>query len=244
MLHVQPQLPFPSIPDDEDDGEQTEFSFAELSDRAKERAREKWRESAMDYSWWGSTYEDADTIAGLLGIDIPRKNCPTVGGGTSTEPAIWFTGFWSQGDGACLEGTWSPPDHDIAAKVREYAPQDEKLHEIADRFAAIVKRCAHRNVTARSTHTDRYYHAYSTTICVDIEPRDELAGREVFCEALDRAHNIDGIESELAEAMRSFMNWIYRQLEAEYEYQTSDERADEDLADDGKLYDENGNEID
>lgn len=40
------------------------YLFDELSEKAKDRARDWWREGALDYDWWESTYEDAER-AGL-----------------------------------------------------------------------------------------------------------------------------------------------------------------------------------
>ena len=45
-------------------------------------------------------------------------------------------------------------------------------------------------------------------------------------------------EVQIATLMRDFANWIYKNLEAEYDYLTSDEFIDERLADD--LFDEDG----
>jgi len=38
------------------------YNFDDLDDDAKERAREWMREFALDYDWWDSTFEDAETI--------------------------------------------------------------------------------------------------------------------------------------------------------------------------------------
>ena len=38
------------------------FTFDELSDKAKERAREWYRGAGLDYEWWDSTYDDAAQI--------------------------------------------------------------------------------------------------------------------------------------------------------------------------------------
>jgi hypothetical protein len=40
------------------------YTFEELSDKAKERARDWYREGALDHEWWDATYEDAER-AGL-----------------------------------------------------------------------------------------------------------------------------------------------------------------------------------
>ena len=38
------------------------FQFDELDDKAKERAREWYRQGALDYEWWDFVYEDASNI--------------------------------------------------------------------------------------------------------------------------------------------------------------------------------------
>lgn len=38
------------------------FEFSELSDSAKEKARQWYREGALDYEWWDGVYEDAKRI--------------------------------------------------------------------------------------------------------------------------------------------------------------------------------------
>jgi hypothetical protein len=43
------------------------FHFDELSDKAKEKARDWYREGALDHDWWDSVYEDAAEIAKLTG---------------------------------------------------------------------------------------------------------------------------------------------------------------------------------
>lgn len=38
------------------------YQFDELSDKAKEKARDWWREGGLDYEWWDCIYEDAERI--------------------------------------------------------------------------------------------------------------------------------------------------------------------------------------
>lgn len=47
------------------------YQFDELSDVAKETARNWYREGALDYDWWDTTYEDAETI----GLKITSFDC-------------------------------------------------------------------------------------------------------------------------------------------------------------------------
>lgn len=185
------------------------FQFDELSDSAKEKARDWFREGLMqDNDWYDSTYEDAERIGNLFGIEFKQKEIRTMGGSIRYEPTIWFSGFASQGDGACFEGRYAYAKGG-AAKVREYAPTDEKLHMIADTLQAVQKRAAYR-ITASVEHSGHYYHPGCTNI--------EVEG----------AKNAED-EELIRSALRTFMDWIYRQLEAESEYLESDESVDENI---------------
>ena len=68
------------------------YSFDELSEQAKEKAREWFRAGTLDYEWWDGVFEDAKRVGALIGIGIDD---------------IRFSGFWSQGDGASLSGTYT-----------------------------------------------------------------------------------------------------------------------------------------
>ena len=49
------------------------YKFEELSPKAKEKARDWFREGALDYDWWDSTYEDAASIGlKITGFDLGR----------------------------------------------------------------------------------------------------------------------------------------------------------------------------
>lgn len=100
----------------------TVYTFEELSDSAKEEARDWYREDGFDYDWWDSTFENAYTIAALMGLDIQPavKNDPR---GINFELHI-------QGSGACFTGRYRPVKNAEAA-VREHAPLDETLHSLA-----------------------------------------------------------------------------------------------------------------
>mgnify|MGYP000137187007 CR=1 FL=1 len=86
--------------------DRTEFTYAELSPQAKEYALEKARYQDHGYDWWDSTYEDAVTVGALLGIRIDTHTVRTSRGREYQETCIWFSGFSSQGDGACFEGSY------------------------------------------------------------------------------------------------------------------------------------------
>src|SRR3954466_15035963 len=110
---------------------QTLYKFGELSEDAKEKARQWYREADDGDNFWSeSVIEDAATIADLMGIDLRQRPVKLMNGGTRYEPAIYWSGFWTQGSGACFEGTYTYKKGSAKA-VRDYAPKDEALHAIA-----------------------------------------------------------------------------------------------------------------
>lgn len=168
------------------------YKFDELDDSAKETARNWYREGALDYEWW--EFEDTKTIAIILGIGIDN---------------IFFSGFSSQGDGACFEGEYHYEKGSVAA-IKKYAPQDTTLHQIAMDLQT-VQRPSFYKLSATVKHRGHYYHENCTEI--DVYRVDDYASIEEH--------------DAIVEALRDFMRWIYRQLESEYEYQMSDECVDE-----------------
>ena len=81
--------------------ETTVYRLDELSDAAKDAARAWYREGGFDDDWYDAVYEDFQRIAEILGLDLNTRSVRLMGGGMRQDPCIWFTGFWSQGDGAC-----------------------------------------------------------------------------------------------------------------------------------------------
>ena len=50
------------------------YSFAELSDKAKETARDNWRQHALDYEWYDYIYDDAQNIGlKITEFDLDRN---------------------------------------------------------------------------------------------------------------------------------------------------------------------------
>ncbi len=50
------------------------YTFDELNDKAKEKARDWYRKGALDYDWWDSTYEDAERVGlKITSFDLGRS---------------------------------------------------------------------------------------------------------------------------------------------------------------------------
>ena len=201
------------------------FQYDELDDRAKERAREWYSRHVFEDSCdWEFVYEDAAEVADILGIDLRQRRDQLMGGGHRYEPSIYFSGFSHQGSGACFEGTYRYAKG-ATKKIREYAPQDKELHRIADELQA-VQRKPFYHLIASMNHTGHYCH--SGCMSVNVEDRE------------DSYRDIGDAEDDITQLMRDFADWIYAQLEAEYDYQTSDEAVEEAIRINEYEFDENG----
>lgn len=148
-----------------------------------------------------------------------------MGGRTRQDPCIWFSGFWSQGDGAAWEGVYSYRKS-AAAKLRAYAPKDKTLHRIAETLQAAQRQNFYQ-LSAEVTHRGNYYHAFSMAVAVT---RESAAAFEITGDA----------ETVVTDALRDLANWLFRQLEQEYEYLTSDEVVDKTLVVGGYTFTEEG----
>lgn len=190
----------------------TVYQFPELSDAAKDKARSWYRELGPHDDWWDAVYEDFERICEILGVRLKTTLVRLMGGGTRQKPCIWFSGFWSQGDGACLEGFYSHAKG-APVRIRDYAPQDATLHSIADRLQSIQRRNFYQ-LAAEISHRGRYYHEY--TMSIDVT-RDSLTRQPPTADA----------EETVVEAIRDLARWLYRQLQIEYDYLTSDETVEE-----------------
>ena len=203
----------------------TVYRIDELPDGAKDRARAWYREGGFDHDWYDAVYEDFQRIAEILGIRLKTRVSRLVGGRTREDPCIWFSGFWSQGDGACWEGSYSYRKS-AAADLRAYAPQDHTLHRIAGTLQ-VAQRQNFYQLRAEVSHRGTYYHAFTMAVSVirDSAPAVEILGDD---------------ESVVTEALRDLANWLYRQLEQEYDHLTSDEAVDETLTVNGYTFTEEG----
>lgn len=200
------------------------FKFSELSERAKGKARDarRYRDVEQD-GWWNCTYADAVEVASLMGIDI---------GHDGKRPAIYFSGFCSQGDGASFDG-WFNYKEGAHTEIRKHAPKDEELHAIAD--GLVVMQTTARLMYGGRLHarieTSGHY-SHSGTLSANVTYVD-TEGEAPACS--------EEVEKDLLALFRRFADWIYEQLETEHDYLTSDKHIDEHLEE--EEFDEDGSMI-
>lgn len=181
------------------------YTFNELSDSAKERARQWWREASSDDTFWSEcTIEEAKEQGENMGLDIDE---------------IYWSGFCSQGDGACYVGSWNANRVKAGETAKDWgdSPETKEIRRIASQFEETAKNFP--NASFRAKHRGHYSHEFCTNFDVSLG-EDEDNG-SISQEEWSRA------EGDLIETARDYMSWIYKQLEKEYKYQNSDEVIDE-----------------
>ena len=131
---------------------------------------------------------------------------------------IHFSGFWSQGDGACFTGTVDLPKF-VAAHGLEYP------------YISMTPGEGLRAVCELS-HSGNYYHDNSISYSLEIEEpyciHDATMETDLKWQVLRATYEhdalrFDDLEVEIKDICRGYMKEIYRELEQEYDHQTSDE---------------------
>lgn len=208
--------------------ETTVYTFSELSDSAKEKVR-AWYRQADDCYWAEAVIEDAATIADIIGIDLRTSPVKLMNGSTRYEPCVCWSGFWSQGNGACFEGSYRYKPgalKALKAHIGNESKGDRELLRICTGLQDLQKRYFYK---LRATMVHRGHYQHSGCMQVDVYHADD-AYREVP-------------EDDLKQYMRDFADWIYSQLEREYDYQNSDDVIDENIMVNEYEFDEMGERI-
>jgi hypothetical protein len=203
----------------------TVYQFHELSAQSKEDARAWFREGVNDYDWHEYIYDDFEEVCRILGVVLKTYPVRLMGGGTRHKPRVYFTGFSSQGRGACFEASYGYAKG-AARRIRDYAPRDPELHRIADLLQDAQRRNFYQ-LLADTTHYGRYCDSHSMGITVE---RDSIHCQEMTT----------GAARAVIEALRDLADWLHRRLEREWAHMMSDEYADEGIAANGYTFTERG----
>jgi hypothetical protein len=185
------------------------YTFSELSDKAKDKAREYHHDAYMsDEHWHESTIEDAKEVGKILGFDIED---------------IYFSGFWSQGDGASWTGGYQYAKG-APAKVASYTGNDAELIRIAHGLQDIQRRHFYK---LRASVSRAGYYCHSHTMRADVEDLTDPSDAE----------------KALLELFRDFADWIYKNLREEHEFMTSDPVIAEAFDANEVIFDADGNVV-
>lgn len=175
-----------------------------MSSEQREALLETHRYINVEYGdWYDCVYSMFKSDMAQVGIHVTR---------------MYFTGFCSQGDGACFEG--------------EFGSLETYLdHHHQGQYPLIRKLLRHGgSVYARSTHSGRYYHENSTCISVAtdtfyhlIECPTEFHEQIVDTWDMQLDQEVSAFEEAITDQWRVYMCDLYSRLEDEYDHLTSDE---------------------
>ena len=153
--------------------------------------------------WYQSVYESFKEDMREVGIDVRR---------------MYFSGFWSQGDGACFKGRFD--------NLKTYLDHHHK-----DQYPMIRKLLEHGGyVHIDCTHSGHYYHEQSTHFSVEhetfyrtVECPTEF--HEKIVDAWDKQleDEVEAFENDVTEQWRTYMQDLYSKLEDAHDYLVSDE---------------------
>lgn len=201
------------------------MTFDQLEDDAKERARDCYRDGALDYDWWDAIYADVSRIGPILGYEIKTHLIKVFGGPHYHCASIWFERLFCQGRNVTMDAHWnakSDPDK-IISGILAHAPIDGTLHDIALDLAELAERAATHDVSV-DVISDGEPVVWIT------EPQatyDWGFVKRAAYEACFSADRMDQFEVDFCNAHHRFTNWILERLEDESLHLTSDESIDE-----------------
>jgi hypothetical protein len=164
----------------------------------------KYRDINVEYEWWEYTEQEFRQQMDKFGIEVDK---------------IYFSGFWSQGDGACFEGRINKPLRFLRKHFPTKYPMMRKLLAIG---GDVKLYCGHSGHYSHQNSTSFVYYADHFKNLI-FEEDDDL--RTSVIEVMDEQLNaeLEEFEEAAAEVFRDYMRGLYRDLETEYEHLTSDE---------------------
>ena len=205
----------------DDDPDET-CTADQLSRSAQEDAVLWYLEGGAPAGWDDAVLCDFEEICKLLRIDLDARPGEPHGG-------IYYSGFSCQGDGASFCGRYRYERH-AALKIRQYAPQDETLHAIADELQDVQSRYFYGLEADITRHNSNYCHACTMdTTCSHTRLGEGMPA---------------DVDREMRELFRRLANWLYRQLDSTYTAETSHDAVIEDLTANGHRFTRDGQHVD
>lgn len=173
----------------------------------------KYRDINVDggFNWWECIHDDLKEDLEDIGFDLDQ---------------MYFSGFWSQGDGACFTG-----------QMRDWKKFCDKVPAFVKDFPNYAIYLQGEGANYKVEHNRHYYHENCTSHEFESEIEDAvlvLDDVDEYAELTDiedlmrrglykKARDEGDVGEWLKEHFKSLMRKLYRDLEAEYNYLTSDE---------------------
>lgn len=160
--------------------------------------------------------------------DIFKEQCKEKGFNLET---LYFSGFYSHGDGAMFEG-YIKLDKETESSILESYVKNQRLVRLI-KLGLITVSCSFEQY-------GHYYHhkSYKYNFNVETEGNTKMIGYYYNLEKLIHFNN--SIESEITDTFEDLCKNIYKQLEKDYEYLTSEKAILETIETNGYEFNENG----
>jgi hypothetical protein len=201
---------------------QTVYQFDELSDKAKERAREWYREAIDENDYECEISEFAD-ICEMIGIGLDTHEVKLMSGKTRQDPNIYWSVGYCQSDYAAFEGTYDYKA-DACIKLREMNDDDTWAPL---RIAMVLAKIQAEN-------------AFGLRATVKITNKDWMQ-IEVIDRRNEERYSLQF--DEVIQLMRDLARYLYKQLRDQSDYLNSDENIDEMMEANEYEFDEEGERI-
>lgn len=203
------------------------WPFSEAPEEVKQAAIEKHRYFFVEDNDWADCII-ADFISDMAekGIDVDMNYHNGRQGNQYAVPAVYWSGFSSQGDGACFEGSVSDLILFLNSHFGENSyPTIRLLEQIGG------------GVNITSKQSGHYCHCYSCSISLEAEDwerchdydEDDLRLKVLEVLMANHESECNDLEEAAQDAFRDHMKDLYRTLEKDYYYRTSDEGVSEGL---------------
>lgn len=176
------------------------------SDLSKTEIINKYRHFNVEHDWWDYIYEDFVEYVEEKGI-------------STTTNDMNFSGFWSQGDGACYAGTIHSSDMKRFMDAHDLSEQYESAYFFAQLEQLYV------TINRTGSH---YCHSHTMRVSLVDDFADDFGEGSLRSEVYqvmekDFVTNFDSLEKHIEEICRGYADELYKRLEDEYDYLTSDE---------------------
>ena len=171
----------------------------QLTETNRDQLLEKHRDCEAQWNWWDIVEEMFKEDMKAIGVYVE---------------AMYFSGFWSQGDGACFNGFVNNWVKFLAAVGKPELAEVVMAHGVSFKWQSRGRYC-HENTVDFDTSDLWISNPYD-------EDADEVR-REIWNAIHKEGGPIYAVSGDLIEFLKDKMRELYRQLEEEHEHLTSDE---------------------
>lgn len=174
------------------------MNFESLPEQVQQRVLEKHIDINTDHDWWNYVYDSFKEDVQSFEVEATR---------------MYFSGFWSQGDGACFEG--------LIRNMRKF------VDAVGGPFKAYAEMLYLEDISMSWSHKGHYYHEH----CLAFSINDErpATGSDTTQERMQAVlmreddQLLTSLEQDVVVWVKAKCRELYSQLEEEYDHQTSDE---------------------